>query len=127
VLNQDGHVSEGSAENFFMVRHGKLVTPPQQDNILEGVTRATVIELAKVELGLEVQERPIDRSELYLADEAFFTGTGAQVAAVVSVDHRTLGDGATGELTRQIQSLYFRTVRGNNDRYTHWVTPVYPR
>ncbi len=127
VLNQDGHVSEGSAENFFMIRQGKLVTPPQQDNILEGVTRATVMELAKDELGLEVLERPIDRSELYLADEAFFTGTGAQVAAIVSVDHRTLGDGAVGEITRQIQELYFRTVRGNNDRYAHWVTPVYPR
>lgn len=127
VLNQDGHVSEGSAENFFMIRQGKLVTPPQQDNILEGVTRATIIELAKDELGLEVQERSIDRSELYLADEAFFTGTGAQVAAIVSVDHRTLGDGSSGEITRQIQALYFRTVRGYNDRYAHWVTPVYPR
>jgi branched-chain amino acid aminotransferase len=111
VLNQDGHVSEGSAENFFMIRQGKLVTPPQQDNILEGVTRATVIELARDELGLEVAERPIDRSELYLADEAFFK----------------LGEGTLGPITRQIQDLFFRTVRGNFSRYHHWLTPVYPR
>ncbi len=127
VLNQDGHVSEGSAENFFMIRHGKLVTPPLQDNILEGVTRATIMELAGEELGLEVIERSIDRSELYLADEAFFTGTGAQVAAIVEVDRRALGDGVMGPLTRQIQDLYFRTVRGMNERHMHWVTPVYPR
>lgn len=127
VLNQDGHVSEGSAENFFMIRHGKLVTPSAQDNILEGVTRATVMELAKDELGLEVVERPIDRSELYLADEAFFTGTGAQVSAIIEIDHRPLGTATTGPLTRQIQDLYFRTVRGKNERYAHWVMPVYPR
>jgi len=127
VLNQDGHVSEGSAENFFMIRHDKLVTPTVQDNILEGVTRATIMELARDELGLEVVERSIDRSELYLADEAFFTGTGAQVAAIVEIDHRPLGDGTLGPITRQIQDLYFRTVRGKNPRYAHWVTPVYPR
>ncbi len=126
VLNQDGHVSEGSAENFFMIRQGKLVTPPQQDNILEGVTRATIIELARDELGVEVVERPIDRSELYLADEAFFTGTGAQVAGIVSVDRRQLGDGKLGPLTTQIQDLFFRTVRGKVERYHHWLTSVYP-
>lgn len=127
VLNQDGHVSEGSAENFFLVRHGKLITPSVHDNILEGVTRATVMELAKDELGLEVIERSIDRSELYLADEAFFTGTGAQVAAITEIDHRRLGSGAMGPITRQIQEMYFQTVRGSNERYMHWVTPVYPR
>lgn len=127
VLNQDGHVSEGSAENFFMIRNGILVTPSVQDNILEGVTRATIMELAKDELGLEVVERSIDRSELYLADEAFFTGTGAQVAAIIEVDHRPMGMGRMGPVTRQIQDLYFQTVRGNNERYAHWVTPVYPK
>jgi branched-chain amino acid aminotransferase len=126
VLNQDGHVSEGSAENFFLIRHGRLITPCVQDNILEGVTRATVIELARAELGIEVIERSIDRSELYLADEAFFTGTGAQVAAIVEVDRRPLGDGKMGPITRQIQDLYFRTVRGKNAKYKCWVTPVYP-
>lgn len=127
VLNQDGHVSEGSAENFFLVRHGKLVTPSVHDNILEGVTRASVMELAKEELGMEVVERSIDRSELYLADEAFFTGTGAQVAAITEIDRRPLGAGAMGPITRQIQELYFKTVRGENDRFMHWLTPVYPR
>jgi branched-chain amino acid aminotransferase len=127
VLTQEGHVSEGSAENFFMVRHGKLVTPSTHDNILEGVTRATVMELARDELGLEVIERSIDRSELYLADEAFFTGTGAQVAAITAVDRRQLGDGKTGPITRRIQELFFQTVRGKNERYAHWVTPVYKR
>lgn len=127
VLNQDGHVSEGSAENIFCIRQGKLITPPVKDNILEGVTRATVMQLAQEELGLEVVERSIDRSELYLAEEAFFTGTGAQVSAIVQVDHRSLGDGGVGMLTRQIQDLYFRTVRGNHARYMHWLTPVYPR
>jgi branched-chain amino acid aminotransferase len=125
VLNQDGHVSEGSAENFFMIRHGKLFTPSIMDNILEGITRATVMELARDELGLEVVERSIDRSELYVADEAFFTGTGAQVAAIVEIDHRPLGDGTIGPLTKQIQELYFRTVRGQHPRYMHWLTPVY--
>ncbi|HZQ06111.1 MAG TPA: branched-chain amino acid transaminase [Anaerolineae bacterium] len=127
VLNQDGHVSEGSSENIFIVRHGKLVTPCVQDNILEGVTRATIMELARDELGLEIIERSIDRSELYIADEAFFTGTGAQVAAIIEIDHRPLGDGKIGPVTKQIQDLYFRTVRGRNPRYRHWLTPVYPR
>lgn len=125
VLNHDGHVSEGSAENFFIIRHGKLVTPSVMDNILEGVTRGTIMEIARAELGLEVVERSIDRSELYVADEAFFTGTGAQVAAIVEIDHRKLGDGQVGPLTRQIQDLYFRTVRGRHPRYMHWLTPVY--
>lgn len=125
VLNQDGHVSEGSSENFFLIRHGKLITPSIMDNILEGVTRATVMELARAELGLEVVERSIDRSELYVADEAFFTGTGAQVSAIVEIDHRPLGDGKIGPLTKQIQDLFFSTVRGNNPRYMHWLTPVY--
>lgn len=126
VLNQDGHVSEGSAENIFVVRQGRLVTPCVVDNILEGVTRATVITLARDELGLQIAERSIDRSELYLADEAFFTGTGAQVAAIASVDHRPLGSGSTGPVTRQIQDLYFQVVRGRHPRYRDWLTPVYP-
>jgi branched-chain amino acid aminotransferase len=127
VLNQDGHVSEGSSENIFIIRHGKLVTPAVKDNILEGVTRATIMELASNELGLEVVERSIDRSELYLAEEAFFTGTGAQVSAIIEVDHRPLGNGTMGPLTAQIQDLYFRTVRGRNPGYMHWLTPVYSR
>jgi branched-chain amino acid aminotransferase len=127
VLNHDGHVSEGSAENIFIIRRGELITPSVKDNILEGVTRATIMELAHRELKLKVVERTIDRSELYLADEAFFTGTGAQVAAIVGIDRRVLGDGTTGPLTRKIQELYFRTVRGQNPTYAHWVVPVYSR
>lgn len=127
VLTEDGHISEGSAENIFMIRHGKLITPSVMDNILEGITRATVMELASKELGIEVLERTIDRSEIYLADEAFFTGTGAQVAAIVEIDHRPLGDGGTGPITRKIQELYFRTVRGRNPKYMQWLSPVYPR
>ncbi len=127
VLNQDGHVSEGSAENIFLVRNGVLVTPSVKDNILEGITRASVIHLAREELGIEVHERTVDRSELYLADEAFFTGTGAQVSAIVEVDHHQLSGGKTGPWTKKIQDLYFRTVRGRNSSYMHWLTPVYER
>ncbi len=127
VLNQDGHVSEGSAENIFMVRHDHLITPPVKDNILEGITRATIMELARAELGMQVFERTVDRSELYLADEAFFTGTGAQVAAIIEVDHHTIGSGSTGPWTKKIQDLYFKTVRGRMPKYTHWLTPVYAR
>jgi branched-chain amino acid aminotransferase len=127
VLNQDGHVSEGSAENIFIVRHDQLITPPVKDNILEGITRATIMELARAELGMSVHERTIDRSELYLSDEAFFTGTGAQVAAIVEVDHHVIGSGATGLWTKKIQDLYFSTVRGNNVKYRHWLKPVYAR
>lgn len=125
VLNHDGHISEGSAENIFIVRHDCLITPSVKDNILEGVTRATIMELARKELGMEVHERTIDRSELYLADEAFFTGTGAQVAAIVEVDHHPLGSGTIGPWTQKIQDLYFHIVRGDNPQYLHWLTPVY--
>jgi branched-chain amino acid aminotransferase len=125
VLNQDGHVSEGSAENVFIVRNDHLITPSVEDNILEGITRATIMELVREEFGMHVHERTIDRSELYLAEEAFFTGTGAQVAAIVEVDHRPLSGGKTGPWTKRIQELYFHTVRGQNPKFIHWLTPVY--
>ena len=96
VLSQDGHISEGSAENFFMVRDGRLITPPVSSNILEGITRSTVIELARKELGLETAERDIDHSEIYVADEAFFCGTGVQIASIVEADHRPVGRGMMG-------------------------------
>ncbi len=127
VLNQDGHVSEGSAENIFIVRQDCLITPPVKDNILEGITRATVMELAREELGMQVHERTIDRSEMYLADEAFFSGTGAQVSAIVEVDHHTLGNGRIGPWTQKLQDLYFKIVRGDYAKYNHWLTPVYER
>jgi len=125
VLNQDGHVSEGSAENLFLVRDGKLVTPPVIENILEGITRATIIQIAREELALETVERPIDRTELYVADEVFFCGTGVQVAAIASVDRRPVGDGKMGPIVQQIRQLYFDVVRGRVPRYRHWCTPVY--
>jgi branched-chain amino acid aminotransferase len=124
VLTQDGHVSEGSAENLFMVRDGVLITPPVTDDILEGITRAGIIEIAKF-LELPVRERQIDRSELYIADEIFLCGTGAQVSPVSSVDHRAVGDGRVGPIARQIGKTYFDAVRGRLDAFRHWVTPIY--
>jgi len=125
VLTADGHVSEGSAENVFVVRDGLLITPPVTDDILEGITRAGLIELAKRELGLTVVERRIDRSELYVADEVFFSGTGAQVAPVIEIDHRPVGDGQIGPLSRRIRDLYFDVVRGRVPAYADWLTPIY--
>lgn len=124
-LTADGHVSEGSAENLFIVRRGQLITTPVTEDILEGITRATVIELAKEELGLTVVERPIDRTELYIADEAFFVGTGAQVSPIAEIDRRTIGDGRVGPVSKKIQQLYFDVVKGRVPKYRHWCTPVH--
>lgn len=124
ALNQDGHVSEGSAANFMMVRDGVVITPPITSNLLEGITRRTLIQLIRDELGVQVVERDIDRSELYLADEAFFCGTGAQVTAIDSIDHRQVGAGGVGPITQQIRDLYFRVVRGEEPKYMDWLTPV---
>ena len=124
VLNQDGHVSEGSAMNLYIVRDGKLITSPVSDNILEGITRKTTLQLAH-DLGIETTERSIDRTELYVADEVMFCGTGAQVAGVIEVDHRAIGDGKLGPITRKMQDAYFAVVRGENAKYKNWLTPVY--
>jgi branched-chain amino acid aminotransferase len=125
VLTQEGHVSEGSAENLFIVRHGKLVTSPITDDILEGITRSTIMELAEKELGIETEERCIDRTELYVADEAFFCGTGVQIAAITQIDHRAVGTGEIGPIVKQIRDLYFSIARGKRADYKHWVSPVY--
>src|SRR3990172_932554 len=125
VLTHEGKVSEGSAENLFMVRKGRLVTPGVDADILEGITRAAIIELARNELGLECQIRGIDRSELYVADEVFLCGTGAQVSPVASIDHRPVGDGGIGPVTAAIMAAYFDAVHGRSEAYRHWVTPVY--
>lgn len=124
VLNQDGHVSEASAANFMMVRDGVVITPPITSNVLEGITRRTIIQLARQELGLEVVERNIDRTELYLADETFLCGTGVQVAAIGSIDHRQVGSGSTGPITQQIRDLYMRVVTGEEPKFMDWLTPV---
>lgn len=125
VLTQDGHVSEGSAENLFIVRDRVLITPPVTENILEGITRKVIIELARKELGLEVVERSIDRTELYVAEEAFFCGTGVQVAAVAQIDHRAIGTGQIGPIVKALRDLYFQVVRGQVPKYRAWCTPVY--
>jgi branched-chain amino acid aminotransferase len=125
VLTQEGKVSEGSAENLFMVRRGRLVTPGVNSDILEGITRAGIIELARGSLGLECEVRSIDRSELYVADEVFLCGTGAQVSPVASIDHRSVGSGDIGPITRRIMDAYFEAVHGRSEAYRHWVTPIY--
>lgn len=125
VLTEDGHVAEGSAENVFAVIGGKLVTPPVSDNILAGITRATIIELASEMLGVQTVERNIDRTELYVAPEVFLCGTGAQVVPVGEIDRRRVGTGGEGELTRRLREVYYRVVRGLEPRYAHWLTPVY--
>ena len=124
VLTNDGHVSEGSAENLFMVRDGVLITPAVSEDILEGITRAGMMEIA-AHLGITVRERQIDRSELYIADEVFLCGTGAQVSPVASVDHRPVGDGRPGPMSKLISKTYFDAVRGRLPAFRHWVTPVY--
>lgn len=125
LLNQDGHVSEATAANFMMVRDGKLVTPPITANLLEGVVRKSMIELARDKLGITVEEREIDRSELYMADEAFFCGTGVQMAAIASIDHRSIGDGSKGPVTQELGDLFNRILIGEEPDYLHWLTPVY--
>ncbi|NWJ48536.1 MAG: branched-chain amino acid transaminase [Chloroflexi bacterium] len=125
MLTSDGHVSEGSAENFFMYVGGKLVTPPVSENILVGITRNTIITLAREGLGIETVDRVIDRTELYIADEILLCGTGAQVAPVISVDRRPVGDGAIGPFAQRLQKLYDDVVRGKNPVYLSWCTPVY--
>jgi len=124
-LREDGTVAEGSAMNLFMIHQGKLVTPPPNSDILVGITRNTVIELAKEELGLEVIERPIARTELYVCDELFFCGTGAQVAPVSSVDQRPIGNGTPGPISTKLQQVYFDVVMGKVPKYRKWCTPVY--
>ena len=127
LLTHDGHVSEGSGENIFIVLDGKLVTPPSFDNILVGITRDSIIKLARNELGLETIERPIDRSELYIAEECFLTGTAAHVTPVIEIDHRKVGNGEIGEITRSLQRIYFEVVQGRNDKYRDWCIPAYTK
>jgi len=126
VLNEDGHIAEGSAENFFMIRNGEVITPPIYSNILEGITRRTVIRLLCDDMGLRVVERPIDRTEVFLADEAFFCGTGVQIVAIAEIDHRPVGAGKLGPAVAQLRQLYFDLVRGKLARYKDWCVPVYP-
>lgn len=125
VLTQEGHLSEGSAMNIFMVQGNMLVTPPVTDNILEGITRRSVIELAQAELGLTTLERPIDRTEVYLCDEFFMTGTAAQITAVTRVDHRLIGSGVMGPVASRLRELFNDVVRGRLPKYRQWNVAVY--
>jgi len=125
MLTPDGHVSEGSGENIFLVMNGKLVTPACYCNILMGITRQTVITLAKNELGIETVERQVERSELYCAEECFFTGTAAHITPIAEIDRRKIGSGEVGEITGKLQEIYNNVIRGNNPKYLDWCTPVY--
>lgn len=124
-LNESGHVAEGATCNIFMLRKGKLVTPPTTENVLEGITRDSIRELAQHELGLQVVERPIDRSELYICDELFLTGTAVGIAPIVRVDHRPVKDAAIGPIARRLQQAYFDATRGHLRAYRKWLVPVY--
>jgi branched-chain amino acid aminotransferase len=127
MLSSDGHVSEGSAANLFLVRGGVLYTPDPTQNVLEGITRHTVAMLARAELELPVVERPLDRSELYTADELFLTGTAAGITFINSVDHRTIGTGTMGPITRELTALYSRITSGTDAKYRSLCTPVYAK
>ena len=127
ILNQDGHVCEGSGENVFMVSDGRLITSALEDNVLPGITRDTIMQLAQSELGLHLVERSIDRSELYLADEVFLTGTAAHLTPVVELDSRAIADGKAGPISSKLQKMYFDIVVGRNAKYRHWCTPASPR
>jgi branched-chain amino acid aminotransferase len=125
MLSHDGHVSEGSAENIFLVRRGVLYSPDASQNVLEGCTRRSIIEIASEVFGIPIVERAIDRSELYSADEIFFTGTAAGVMHVRSVDRRDVGDGRMGPVTRKVSEFYERAVRGKEPAYERWLTRTY--
>ena len=127
LLTQDGHVSEGSGENIFLVFGGTLITPPSSDNILMGITRDTVIKLAKNELGIDTIERQVDRSELYVAEECFFTGTAANVAPILEIDHRPIGSGKVGKVTAKLQKLFGEVMVGRNAKYPEWYYLVSPK
>ena len=122
LLDTDGYVSEGSGENVFIVRDGILYTPDLA-SCLDGITRNAIITIAK-DLGIEVKEKRITRDEMYCADEAFFTGTAAEVTPIRELDDRIIGSGARGPMTEKIQKIFFDTVAGKNDKYRHWLTLV---
>jgi branched-chain amino acid aminotransferase len=124
LLNRDGYVSEGSGENIFLVRRGVVVTPALNQSVLEGITRRSLITLLRDELGVPVEERAVDRGELFMADEVFLTGTAAQITAVSRIDHRPVGTGQMGPLSRKLRDLFFDVVRGRVAKYRSWCTAV---
>ena len=127
MLSSEGTVSEGSGENLFLVIDGKLVTPAPYNSILIGITRNTIVELAKQELGIETIHRTISRSELYMARECFLTGTAAHVTPVSEIDGRPIADGEIGPITMKLRDIYAEVIRGKNPKYKSWCTPVYQK
>jgi branched-chain amino acid aminotransferase len=123
MLDVNGKASEGTGCNLFIVRDGVLTTAPITGDVLEGITRRSILQVA-ADLGIPTEQRSIDRSELYLADEAFFCGTGVQVAWIETIDGRTIGTGTEPEMTKQIGQVLFDTFRGKNAKYADWITPV---
>lgn len=127
MLNQHGFVSEGSGENIFLIRNSKAITPAYSEHILEGITRSAIIKLLEKDMLVNVEQRAVARSELYACDELFMTGTAAEVTPIVEVDNRKVGDGNIGKITKELQELYFKAVRGRIERYKVWLTPVYEK
>ena len=122
LLDNEGYVAEGSGENFFLVRDGVLYTP-ELTSCLEGITRDSILRIA-ADQGLTVKEKRITRDEVYVADEAFFTGTAAEVVPIRELDHRMIGNGTRGPITEKLQSIYFEAVRGEQSQYAEWLAPV---
>jgi branched-chain amino acid aminotransferase len=127
MLSANGYVAEGSGENIFLMRDGKLVTPPSSDGILVGITRDTIMKLAKNELGIDTVERHVDRTELYSSDEIFITGTAAHLTPISEIDRRKVADGEIGPVTKKLQKLYKDVILNKIPRYSSWCTPVYPK
>lgn len=125
IETRDGFISEGSGENIFIIKNNQLVTPPLYDSILKGITRDSLIQLAKKEMGLETVERHFRRAELLTADECFLSGTAAHITAVAEVDNYKIGGGRVGPVTKKLQKLYFEAIYGRNPKYKSWCTPVY--
>lgn len=125
MLNEDGHVAEGSGENIFLVIKGQLVTPGLSENILPGITRDSLMRVALEEMGIPTIERKVDRTELYTADEVFLCGTAAEVTPVLEIDRRAIGDGQIGATTARLQKVFYQVVKGNNPTYVDWCRPVY--
>ncbi|MEE8419480.1 MAG: branched-chain amino acid transaminase [Dehalococcoidales bacterium] len=124
MLTPDGYVAEGTGENIFVIKNGKMITPASYDGMLMGITRDTAIELAKTELGVETIERHVDRIELYNADECFLTGTAAHITPVAEIDRRKIADGQVGKITAKLQGIYAEVIKGNNQKYASWCTPA---
>jgi len=127
MLNENGHVSEGSGENIFMIRHGQLITPGPADNVLEGITAKSVMQMAADDLGIPIVQREIDRTKLYIADEVFMTGTAAHLTPIVEIDRRKVGEGRPGPITSQLSELFYDAIRGRSEKYRAWCTPARAR